>query len=220
MGNLCPVLIADGDVHQDLVRSLQAPAIFDPEEQVEIALSSDDLQRAEAAAEELGRIAGVFGTKALRALEAGGRGSVQLARGDAVGARSTLQESVRLWKEIGPYETARTRVALAHALEAGGNHDRAGMELRGARHMFEQLGARADAARVTRAIGDSHAAPTPRPRERRVFMFTDIVNSTDLARVIGDDAWGHLVRWHDGVLASLMAAYGATSCGRLVTASS
>jgi class 3 adenylate cyclase len=169
----------------------------------------EDVERAEAAADELGRIAGVFGTKALEALEAGARGSVQLARGNAVAARSTLQESVRLWKEIGaPYETARTRVTLARALEAGGNHDRAGMELRAANHTFEELGAHADAARVLRAMGESHAASTPRPRERRVFMFTDIVNSTDLARVIGDDAWGHLVRWHDELLASLMAAYG------------
>jgi class 3 adenylate cyclase len=177
--------------------------------QVEIALSTEDVDRAEAAAEELGRIAGVFGTKALRALEASARGSVQLAKGNAVAARSTLQESVRLWKEIGaPYETARTRVALSQALKAGGNHDRAGMELRAANHTFEELGARVDAARVVRAMGESHPASTPRPRERRVFMFTDIVNSTDLARVIGDDAWGHLVRWHDEVLASLMAAYG------------
>jgi class 3 adenylate cyclase len=177
--------------------------------QVEIALFKEDVERAEAAAEELGRIAGVFGTKALKALEAGARGSVQLARGDAVAARSTLQESVRLWKEIGaPYETARTRVALAEALEAGGNRVRAGMELRAASHTFEELGARADAARVTRALGRSLAASTPRPRERRVFMFTDVVNSTDLARVIGDDAWGHLVRWHDEVLASLTAAHG------------
>jgi class 3 adenylate cyclase len=177
--------------------------------QVEIALSTEDVERAEAAAEELGRIAGVFGTKALKALEAGARGSVQLAQGNAVTARSSLLESVRLWNEIkAPYDAARMRVALAQALEAGGNHHRAGMELRAAMHTFEELGARADAARVTRVVGESYAASTPRPRERRAFMFTDIVNSTDLARVIGDDAWGHLVRWHDEVLASLMAAHG------------
>jgi class 3 adenylate cyclase len=176
---------------------------------VEIALARDDVELAGTAAEELERIADAFGTKALKALDTTARGSVQLARGNAVAARSTLQEGVRLWSEIGaPYETARTRVALARALEANGNHDRAGMELRAASHTFEELGAHVDAARVTRAMGGSRAASTPKPRERRVFMFTDIVNSTDLARVIGDDAWGHLVRWHDEVLSSLTAAYG------------
>jgi class 3 adenylate cyclase len=177
--------------------------------QVEITLSTDDVEGAAGAAEELGRIAGAFGTKALRALEASARGRVELARGDPVGARSTLQEGVRLWNEIGaPYETARTRVALAQALMAAGNDDRADMELRAAYHAFEELGAHLDAARATRAVGGSHAGSTPGPRELRVFMFTDIVNSTDLARVIGDDAWGYLVRWHDEMLASLAAASG------------
>lgn len=177
--------------------------------QVEITLFTEDLDGAAEAAEELGRIAGRFGTKALRALEASARGRVELARGDPIAARSTLQEGVRLWKEIGaPYETARTRVALAQALMAGGNDDRADMELRAAYHAFEELGAHLDAARASRAVGASHAGTTSRPREQRVFMFTDIVDSTDLARVIGDEAWGYLVRWHDETLASLAAASG------------
>jgi class 3 adenylate cyclase len=38
-------------------------------------------------------------------------------------------------------------------------------------------------------------------------MFTDIVQSTDLVQVIGDEAWGHLVRWHNEVLSSLIAGH-------------
>jgi hypothetical protein len=28
-------------------------------------------------------------------------------------------------------------------------------------------------------------------------MFTDLVRSTSLIDLIGDEAWNHLVRWHD-----------------------
>jgi class 3 adenylate cyclase len=38
-------------------------------------------------------------------------------------------------------------------------------------------------------------------------MFTDIVNSTNLAETIGDEAWGHLLRWHNQKLASLVAEH-------------
>jgi class 3 adenylate cyclase len=41
-------------------------------------------------------------------------------------------------------------------------------------------------------------------RARKVIMFTDIVKSTDLVEAIGDEAWGHLVRWHNETLARLV----------------
>lgn len=42
-------------------------------------------------------------------------------------------------------------------------------------------------------------------RERRTFMFTDIVGSTNLVETLGDEAWGHLLRWHDQTLRTLFA---------------
>ena len=39
-------------------------------------------------------------------------------------------------------------------------------------------------------------------------MFTDIVRSTDLIGVIGDEAWEDLLAWHDRTLRSLFAAHG------------
>ena len=36
-------------------------------------------------------------------------------------------------------------------------------------------------------------------------MFTDIVTSTDLVGLIGDDAWGELLQWHDRELRSAVA---------------
>jgi class 3 adenylate cyclase len=39
-------------------------------------------------------------------------------------------------------------------------------------------------------------------------MFTDIVKSTDLVGVIGDEAWEDLLGWHDQALRSLFASHG------------
>ena len=38
-------------------------------------------------------------------------------------------------------------------------------------------------------------------------MFTDIVTSTDLIGLIGDDAWSELLRWHDRELRAAFAAH-------------
>jgi class 3 adenylate cyclase len=38
-------------------------------------------------------------------------------------------------------------------------------------------------------------------------MFTDIVTSTDLIGLIGDDAWSELLAWHDRELRSAFATY-------------
>jgi class 3 adenylate cyclase len=38
-------------------------------------------------------------------------------------------------------------------------------------------------------------------------MFTDIAGSTQLVEAIGDEAWGHVVRWHDDALRALFVKY-------------
>jgi class 3 adenylate cyclase len=38
-------------------------------------------------------------------------------------------------------------------------------------------------------------------------MFTDIVRSTNLVEALGDEAWGHLIRWHDEQLRAQFAAH-------------
>jgi class 3 adenylate cyclase len=42
----------------------------------------------------------------------------------------------------------------------------------------------------------------------RTFVFTDVVSSTDLIAVIGDDAWAAARGWHDVALRALFAAGG------------
>ncbi len=44
-------------------------------------------------------------------------------------------------------------------------------------------------------------------RVQKTFMFTDIVKSTKLVEVLGDEAWETLLRWHDQTLRSLFSAH-------------
>jgi class 3 adenylate cyclase len=96
---------------------------------------------------------------------------------------------------------------LARALREEGRVEQALMEVRAARAAFEEMGARLDARRAAEA--EAALAPETRgSREARVFMFTDIVQSTNLAEAIGDEAWEHLLRWHNDTLAKLVAGHG------------
>ena len=40
-------------------------------------------------------------------------------------------------------------------------------------------------------------------------MFTDIVKSTDVLELVGDEYWENALRWHDEMLQSLFSEYGA-----------
>ena len=45
-------------------------------------------------------------------------------------------------------------------------------------------------------------------RAVKTFAFTDIVDSTRLAELLGDDAWSKLIRWHDQTVRSVIAEHG------------
>jgi class 3 adenylate cyclase len=77
-----------------------------------------------------------------------------------------------------------------------------------ARSAFERLGATLDVQRVDALLGDDAASSAhAHPRLTRTFMFTDIVTSTDLVGLIGDDAWGELLRWHDRELRTAVGSH-------------
>lgn len=42
--------------------------------------------------------------------------------------------------------------------------------------------------------------PQDGARQVRTFVFTDIVDSTRLVELLGDEAWEDLLRWHDRTL--------------------
>lgn len=44
-------------------------------------------------------------------------------------------------------------------------------------------------------------------RVEKTFMFTDIVQSTNLVEALGDDAWHDVLRWHDETIRSLVSAH-------------
>lgn len=177
--------------------------------EVEIAVAAGDPDRARSAAAELEQVASSYGSKALRASAAAATGAVLLADGDAARARGSYQAAVSHWTEIGaPYECARARIGLSAALRAAGNDQRATLELRAARSAFERLGATIDVRVAAEALAELGAGPPPdAPRATKVFLFTDIVRSTDLAEAIGDEAWTHLVRWHNDTLSRLVAQH-------------
>jgi len=177
--------------------------------QVEIAVAAGDPVKARVAAEEVSRISEQHGSPALHATKHDALARVLLAEGDPEAAGSELRTAMRHWQDVGaPYEVARDRVVLASALRQLAHHDAAELELEAARSEFERLGAVLDAAAATEAIraaAERDAAPVT---TRKTFVFTDIVGSTNLVDAMGDEAWEHLLRWHDDTLRSLFARHG------------
>ncbi|HET7182425.1 MAG TPA: ferredoxin [Candidatus Limnocylindrales bacterium] len=47
----------------------------------------------------------------------------------------------------------------------------------------------------------------PKRRVLKTFMFTDVVGSTNLVEVMGDEAWDTLLRWHDATLREVFSAH-------------
>ena len=177
--------------------------------QAAIALASDDVESAAAAAEQLDALVAGFETTSLQAMAASVRGAVRLAQGDAARALADLHRARQGWQEVeAPYEVAEVRMLLAKAHRASGDDEAAVMEARAARTTFERLGVRPAAQQAAALLGDLAGSAEGPERVGRAFMFTDIVKSTDLVGVIGDEAWEDLLTWHDQTLRSLFASHG------------
>jgi class 3 adenylate cyclase len=160
-----------------------------------IAIAAGDLDRARAAVAEMEGLGARVESTAHQAALHVARGELALAEGRIDDANGLLRRAVQLWLEVdAPYESARARVQLARVYEAEGDVAGAQLEREAALGVFVRLGAEYDA----RTLRDM----VERPPERalRTFMFTDIVESTRLLDVLGDDAWNELLRWHDRTL--------------------
>jgi len=177
--------------------------------QVEISIAAGDVPRARSAIDEVGTIIAGHRSAALDAGRQMALGRVLLAEGDADGAARELRSAIRGWREVGaPYEVARARALLSEALRAVEDEEDADLELRAAHAEFERLGARLDAAATERELRDLEDRRSGPVQVRMTFMFTDIVGSTTLAEALGDQAWEHVLRWHDDTLRGLIAAGG------------
>ena len=162
--------------------------------QVQIAVSAGDVPAARRAAHELADVAIVFRSRALGAMAALAGGRLALAAGDPEAAVARCTEAVVAWSEVGaPWETSTARLVLADALRATGQEDRARLELRTARTVFDRIGARGQLAQADAALADQDAvgAPTPRPGPTATGVFRC---DGDTRTVTFD---GHTVLLHD-----------------------
>jgi class 3 adenylate cyclase len=174
---------------------------------VTIALTVGDLDAAHRAADEMEEIAEQYRSPSpvLKATAASARAQVAVADGDPESAVTCCQAALRDWRAVGaPYETARTRVVLASALEALGEMDAATLELESALATFEQLGAIPDAKAVREQLGEL----TKPEHVTRTFLFTDVVRSTRFMAKIGDEAWAELLRVHERTLRGQFQTFG------------
>ena len=165
---------------------------------VEIAIAAGDAELARSALEELEELAESLDTTAVHAAAIVASGRLALSESRTDDAIRELRRGVRMWSEIDvPYETAQARELLAGAYADLGDQDAAELELTAARASFERIGAERAAhhagALLSRAGTVQHTAV-------RTFMFTDIVDSTRLVEMLGDEQWESLLAWHDRTL--------------------
>jgi class 3 adenylate cyclase len=160
---------------------------------------------------EMEEIAAAYSGDVFQALALWARGLVQLAEGDNASAVRASRLSWRLWNKADlPYEAARARLTLGVALRADGDEDGAQLEIGAAKSTFERLGATLDLRRALELLGEEIAEGVPRARSpvgrvTKTFVFTDIVRSTAVAGVLGDQAWGNILSWHDSTMRRLFA---------------
>jgi class 3 adenylate cyclase len=181
--------------------------------EAEIALAAGDVALARAAADEVASLVKDYPSVAGSAKAAQTAGEVLVAEGDASGAAWQLRKAVEHWTDVdAPYDAARARLSLGRAYHATGDDGPATLELRAARAEFDRLGAVTDlraADEALGALGGEQAASSSGPRRvARTFLFTDIVDSTRLTELLGDESWGALISWHDQTIRALAAAHG------------
>jgi ATP/maltotriose-dependent transcriptional regulator MalT len=127
---------------------------------VQVAVAAGDLDAAEAAADELETLRVTFDAVGLEASALAARGRVLLARGDAPGARASLQRALEQWRALDvPYEAATTGALLGQALRECDDDEAAVAAFAEASARFDQIGARLDARLATADPGP----PPPRP---------------------------------------------------------
>ena len=172
--------------------------------QVEIAIAAGDPTTARASAEELGEISDAYDSPALRGEQARrAGGGCSWPKATLTARRPGAAQRHWHWQDVGaPYEVARDRALLATALVAARTRRRSttsSSKRRGRSSVaWEPSATRRRRTTSIRAAAERQAAPTI---AHKTFMFTDIVASTNLAEAMGDEAWEHLLRWHDDTIA-------------------
>jgi class 3 adenylate cyclase len=175
---------------------------------IDIALVRGEMESARKAVEELESIAAGYKRPLFEAGALTAKGELLLGEDRPSEASPILDRSWRVWMENDlPYESARARLRYAEAIAAEGDKATAKRDLRAARAVFERLGATLDLQRADALLGEEQAPAASPERVTRTFMFTDIVTSTDLVALLGDEAWAELLSWHNRELRSAFASH-------------
>jgi class 3 adenylate cyclase len=176
---------------------------------VEIAIAAGELAAARMGAEELAKLVESYDALAMQAERELAWGRVLLAESEYAQAIPRLRRSLDLWSRVpAPYEAAVSRWLLSKSLRALHDIDEADLELEVALNGLTKLGAKRDVEAIR---GEMQAAADRRQGPasiHKTFMFTDIVGSTNLAEMLGDQAWDQLLRWHDEALRSEFSRQG------------
>ncbi len=144
--------------------------------------------------------------------------SVLAARGDLDGAEAAATRAVR---ENVFYSGLEGRLVLAEVALARGDPDAERIaaealdQADAAGYLVSQSRRRIDARYPDIQRSGASLPIVDARRARRAFMFTDIVSSTNLVEVLGDEAWDHLMRWHDQTLRSLFTGHGGEEVNRI-----
>jgi class 3 adenylate cyclase len=173
---------------------------------VEIAIAAGDPELARSALEELEVLAESLDTTAVRAASLVANARVALSESRTDDAARDLRRGIRMWFEIdAPYEASQARELLARTYANLGDWDAAELELTAARASFERIGAEHAARHVAALLA---RGGTPPQTATKTFMFTDIVDSTRLVEMLGDEQWESLLVWHDRALRRCFEALG------------
>lgn len=179
--------------------------------EVEVAIAIRDIGRAEAAAAMLETTAATYSTNLMRAEAGVARGRVALATFEPEAAIAALRAAIREWQSTdAPYEAALAQMVLGEAYQAADDDDAAALEFAAAASTFESLGAVIGLRQIAELTAPSTAERGPSGRSRRAtrtFMFTDIVGSTGLIDLVGDEAWGQLLAWHNTTIRTLLRTH-------------
>ncbi len=170
---------------------------------VTIAIAAKQTDVAKEAVEALKGLAATLDTAAPLASAACAQGELDLVLGDYPSAAGNLRKAWQLWCEIGaPHDAANAQALLASALAGQGRSGDAMIQLEAAQACLERIGAVRDAGRVAAqiaALARTRSAPASSEdteKTRKTFMFTDIVDSTKLVELLGDESWDALQQWH------------------------
>jgi DNA-binding CsgD family transcriptional regulator len=155
---------------------------------VEIFAASSDLSAAQAAADELQRLAVQLDAPWLRAASAHAAGLLALTRSETDTACAHLREAWTGWCDIGaPYDAARARVLIGLACRQTGDEEGARLELESAADVFEQLCAATDVARVASLLATAPGTdPSPDLTGREIEVLRLVASGKTNRAIAGE----------------------------------